>query len=271
MGATESKFIAIPFRRRQAGSGAPAIPITAETMAHAIQRADMTLLDYLPEMNLSSTSDSDSDKVNVALCCESTGYRALWLVLDKDPTCVQLRKVDAWLRGCTKHPEIPKAPLERQLYVLSGRYWMFDIDKVTKDEKLDVRIPREAMIKSLLGNRCSMRETDIAVLCAILGGEAVCKSTLRKFDTSNLAADGTCVHLLVRDATSHSVDVADANKALTIDVHAVSMRTFVHNHICGNQLTSYDIQPFESLYADCKRSMRWCPGGSCQSTLTASK
>lgn len=266
MGATESKFIAVPFRRREAGSGAPPIPITAETMAHAIQSADMILLDYLPGMNLSSTSDSDSDKVNVALCCESMERRALWLVLDKDPAGVQLRKVDAWLQGCTKFPEIPKDPLERQLYVVWGRYWMFDIDKITKDEKLDISIPREAMIRSLLGNRHSMRQADIAVLCSVLGGEVVRKSAFGKFDSSYLAADGVSAHLLTQDATSHAVDAADASKALKIDVHVVSVRTFVHDHICGKQLTSDDVQPFKSLYADCKRSMRWSPAVVAEAT-----
>lgn len=256
MGTTESKFIAIPFQRLFSGARAPPIVITAETMAHAIYESNMKLVDYFEQKSLKPGSAKASDTMNVALCCESRDHHALWLFFDQDPSRDQLRTVDEWLKKCSEFPQVPKsmAPLAQHLYVVaSSRYWMLDIDKpksTTTSPKL------ESMIKSMLGNRRSIRRLDVAVLCTVLGGKVVCKPDLHKIDFST--QENVKVHILTRDTdcqTSQPIITTGGR----IQADTVSVRTLIHEHICGSD-HSYgpgDIEHFKGLYDDCERSLRF--------------
>lgn len=284
MGTTESKFIAFPFRRLPGGSAAPPIVITAETLAHAIHEFNMKLVDYFQHKSFGEDSDKVSDTANVALCYESMDPHALWLFFDRDPTRSQLSRVDQWIKRCPEHPVIPKsvAPLTHHFYVVSGsRYWMLDIDKpgqkTAKETSKEVSnseaksiTTRRAMIQSILGHRHSMRQTDIAVLCTLLGGTMIRKKDLQTMESTGEKGNPK-VHILTRDR-----DDAKARKEKVpggeIDVNIVSVRTLIHDHICGekHRYTSDDIQHFTSLYENCKQSMRWSNGRQ-QNAATSEK
>lgn len=268
MGSTESKFIAFPFRRLPAGTAGPPLVITAETMAHAIYKYNMKLVDYFEQKSFDEDSDKVTDTANVALCYESMDPHALWLFLDRDPTRNQLSKIDQWIKRCPEHPVIPKsvAPLTRHFYMVSGRCWMLDIDKpgqkskeVTNSEAKLITT-RRSMVQSILGHRRSMRPSDIAVLCTLLGGTVIRMQDLETMETADDQRDMK-VHILTRDRNDikeHKVKI----RGVKIDADVVSVRTLIHDHICGenHRYTSDDIQQFTSLYENCKQSMRWSNG-----------
>lgn len=253
MGSKESKFIAVPFSRGFAKRKASPLVSTSEAMAQAVKSFNLFLLDYLTNVALSKDG-ARGRSTNMGICrrAHDDTPSFFWLVLDTDVTVEELLYLDELLKECdmalVTSDAIPPLPLKGRTYVVGGRYFMLDIDKRApvgsrsgsgandKDKATDKDgndPQREGMIRALLGDRSSLRHSELAVLFSVLGATMVLK-------TADPSTADTGRLTLVRKKGDTS----------TITVHEL-----IHDHICGYARKDLLLKLFKPFYVKCDASL----------------